>query len=196
MYTILFNKDKQLIQTGKIPLFVGETNLTKFRFLVPDTIEDVDMSDFRAIIKYQLPNGSKYIVDLQKDMEKYKSYLSYTLPVSSNFTSNSGYVYYTLAFIKLVEEGSDLRSMVYESDADFIEIRKSRNFEEVEQEPEDVNSAYIVWEADVSLFPQPGESNCLYIDTGSNKVYRWDDGIQEYVVVGSDYMDITKIIDS
>ena len=85
--------------------------------------------------------------------------------------------------------------MVYESDADFIEIRKSRNFEEVEQEPEEVNSAYIVWEADVSLFPAPGESNCLYIDTGSNKVYRWDDGTQEYVVVGSDYMEITKIVD-
>ena len=81
MYTILLNKDKQLIQTIRIPLFVGETNLTKLRFLVPDTIEDVDMQDFRAIIKYQLPNGSKYIVDLQRDEEKYKEYLSYTLPV-------------------------------------------------------------------------------------------------------------------
>lgn len=59
-----------------------------------------------------------------------------------------------------------------------------------------MEAANLVWEADVSLFPRPGESDSLYIDIGANKVYRWDEASSNYIVVGSDYMDITEIEDS
>ena len=43
-------------------------------------------------------------------------------------------------------------------------------------------------------FPTIGDSSSLYIDTTSNKTYRWDDNSLKYFIVGSDYDDI-EIID-
>ena len=37
--------------------------------------------------------------------------------------------------------------------------------------------------ANLSEFPETGEKNCLYIDTGENAVYRYDDA---YICVGRD----------
>lgn len=78
--------------------------------------------------------------------------------------------------------------VIYKSSEDYIEIRKREDLE--------MEAANLVWEADVSLFPRPGQPDYLYIDIGVNKVYRWDEALQDYVVVGSDYMDIAVIEDS
>ncbi|WP_343274586.1 hypothetical protein [Ligaoa zhengdingensis] len=42
-------------------------------------------------------------------------------------------------------------------------------------------------------FPVVGNIYVMYIDTGTNKTYRWDADALKYYVVGSDYNDI-KII--
>lgn len=185
MYTILFNKDKQLVQTQRIPLYEGERNLTTLRFLIPAELEGEDAGEFRVILRYQLPNGKKYVVNLKKDENMYGEFYSYTMPVSQNFTEEPGLILYTLTFIK--PEGEEM-PVIYKSSEDYIEIRKREDLE--------MEAANLVWEADVSLFPRPGEPDYLYIDIGANKVYRWDEALQDYVVVGSDYMDIAVIEDS
>lgn len=43
------------------------------------------------------------------------------------------------------------------------------------------------------LFPITGSANTIYIDTTSNKTYRWDDVNLKYYVIGSDYNDIKTI---
>lgn len=43
MYTILFNADKELVQTVRIPIFVGERNMTELRFLVVPEVEGTDL---------------------------------------------------------------------------------------------------------------------------------------------------------
>lgn len=82
VYTILFNKDKQLVQTQRIPLYEGERNLTTLRFLIPAELEGEDAREFRVILRYQLPNGKKYVVNLKKDENMYGEFYSYTMPVS------------------------------------------------------------------------------------------------------------------
>lgn len=43
-------------------------------------------------------------------------------------------------------------------------------------------------------FPTVGKAGTLYLDTASNKLYRWNGDDLHYYVVGSDYLDI-KVID-
>lgn len=42
-------------------------------------------------------------------------------------------------------------------------------------------------------FPAQGDVSKLYIDQTANKIYRWDDGTKQYVIVGSDYLQIKQI---
>lgn len=44
-------------------------------------------------------------------------------------------------------------------------------------------------------FPSIGDSNCLYVDISSNKIYRWDDADLKYFVVGNGDYDDIQIID-
>lgn len=187
MYTILFNQDKQLIQTGPIPLFVGEHGLTQFRFLIPSEIKGEDVSDCKVIVRYQLPNGSQYRMQLKKDDQMYKNYMSFRLTLTEAFTANSGYVYYNVTLIKIYEAEGSFQSTIYESDADFIEIRKTRDFVEVENKPEVVTNTNIYWYEDVEHFPSIGNKDGIYIATSNNKIYRWDDMVRDYVAIGSDY---------
>lgn len=43
-------------------------------------------------------------------------------------------------------------------------------------------------------FPTLGKTGVIYIDTGSNKLYRWDDKNLKYYCCGSDYDEIDIII--
>lgn len=135
----------------------------------------------KAVLRYELPNGKKYTTTLLKDPETYRNYLSYTYPITSEFTQAAGYVYYYLTFV------DETGAMLYKSPTDIIEIRQR-----AKEEGADVS---IVWETEMALFPRPGEVGTLYIDTSNDKIYRWDDITQDYVVIGSDYMDISEIED-
>lgn len=46
----------------------------------------------------------------------------------------------------------------------------------------------------VAEFPTLGKTSVIYIDAGSNKLYRWDDKDLKYYCVGSDYEEIDIII--
>lgn len=181
MYTILFNQDKELIQTVRVPLFQGERNITELRFLVPQQIEGMQVSEFKVVFRYELPNGKKYAVNLNAAPELYRNYLSYTYPVSQEFTSEAGYIYYSLTILDT--EGN----FIYKSETDSLEVRKRAREEIVE--------GGVVWEVNKTLFPRPGDPSTIYIDMSANMIYRWDEETKNYVVIGSDYMDITEIED-
>ena len=42
-------------------------------------------------------------------------------------------------------------------------------------------------------FPVIGNKDKLYIDSGANKTYRWDDTRLYYYCIGSDYNDISRV---
>lgn len=47
--------------------------------------------------------------------------------------------------------------------------------------------------AQVDDFPEEGKIAMLYVDQSENKAYRWDEKTNQYVVVGSDYLQIKEI---
>lgn len=44
-----------------------------------------------------------------------------------------------------------------------------------------------------SHFPLIGKENAVYIDQGTNSLYRWNDEKLEYYCIGTDYNDINLI---
>ncbi|MEI3172713.1 MAG: hypothetical protein V8S76_01230 [Lachnospiraceae bacterium] len=51
----------------------------------------------------------------------------------------------------------------------------------------------VVQEDSFLRFPTIGSEKTIYIDTTTNKVYRWEDESLKYYVVGSDYEEIEVI---
>ena len=73
-----------------------------------------------------------------------------------------------------------------------IDGRKYYTKEEINALLQDL--AITVISADSYLeFPITGKSTSIYVDTSTNKAYRWDDENTKYFCVGSDYNDIDCI---
>lgn len=91
MYTILMNSDKSLVCTIKTTLYQRDKLVDKLQILIPQTYEDINLSDFTAVLKYVDQGNEVHSEILIQDEELYKeSYLRYTLPVDTNLTRFAG----------------------------------------------------------------------------------------------------------
>lgn len=91
MYTILMNSDKSLVCTTRTTLYQRDKLVDKLQILIPQTYEDVDLSDFTTVLKYVDQGNEVHSEILVKDEELYKeNYLRYTLPIDTNLTRFAG----------------------------------------------------------------------------------------------------------
>lgn len=91
MYTILMNSDKSLVCTIKTTLYQRDKLVDKLQILIPRTYEDINLSDFMAVLKYVDQGNEVHSEILIQDEELYKdSYLRYTLPIDTNLTRFAG----------------------------------------------------------------------------------------------------------
>lgn len=104
LYTIVMNKDKELVTTVKTTLYQREKLVDKIQFLIPETYNDLTLSDFTAILKYVDQANVPHAEILIKDEELYKNKLRYTLPVDTNLTRFTGNVSVRLTFSKTDSE--------------------------------------------------------------------------------------------
>ena len=104
LYTIVMNKNKELITTVKTTLYQREKLVDKIQFLIPETYNDSTLSDFTAILKYVDQANVPHAEILIKDEELYKNKLRYTLPVDTNLTRFTGDVSVRLTFSKTDSE--------------------------------------------------------------------------------------------
>lgn len=102
MYTILMNSDKRLVCTTRTTLYQRDKLVDKLQILIPQTYEDVDLSDFTAVLKYVDQGNEVHSEILIQDEELYKeSYLRYTLPIDTNLTRFAGDIKICLTFNKV-----------------------------------------------------------------------------------------------
>jgi len=91
MYTILMNSDKSLVCTTRTTLYQRDKLVDKLQILIPQTYEDVDLSDFTTVLKYVDQGNEVHSEILVKDEELYKeNYLKYTLPIDTSLTRFAG----------------------------------------------------------------------------------------------------------
>lgn len=102
MYTILMNSDKSLVCTTRTTLYQRDKLVDKLQILIPKTYEDINLSDFTAVLKYVDQGNEVHSEILIQDEELYKdSYLRYTLPIDTNLTRFAGNIKICLTLNKV-----------------------------------------------------------------------------------------------
>lgn len=104
LYTIVMNKNKELVTTVKTTLYQREKLIDKIQFLIPEMYNKLSLSDFTVILKYVDQANVPHAEILRKDEELYKNKLRYTLPVDTNLTKFAGDVSIRLTFSKTDSE--------------------------------------------------------------------------------------------
>lgn len=102
MYTILMNSDKSLVCTTRTTLYQRDKLVDKLQILIPQTYEDINLSDFTAVLKYVDQGNKVHSEILIQDEELYKdSYLRYALPIDTNLTRFAGNIKICLTLNKV-----------------------------------------------------------------------------------------------
>lgn len=102
MYTILMNSDKSLVCTTRTTLYQRDKLVDKLQILIPQTYEDINLSDFTAVLKYVDQGNEVHSEILIQDEELYKdSYLRYALPIDTNLTRFAGNIKICLTLNKV-----------------------------------------------------------------------------------------------
>ena len=96
------NSDKSLVCTSRTTLYQRDKLVDKLQILIPQTYEDINLSDFTAVLKYVDQGNEVHSEILIQDEELYKeSYLRYTLPIDTNLTRFAGDIKICLTFNKV-----------------------------------------------------------------------------------------------
>lgn len=104
MYIIKMNKDKSLISSKKVVLYQHEKLVDKIQFLFPETYDDLTLSEYTAILKWQNSENTSYAEVLSLSPNLYHGKLCYILPVDTNLTANAGDVKLRITFVKVDTE--------------------------------------------------------------------------------------------
>ena len=94
------DKRKQLIATITSNIYQREKLVDKIQFLIPQEYDELDLSEFTAILKYVDQGNVSHAEILQKDEDLYKDRLRYTLPIDTSLTQFSGDITIRLTFSK------------------------------------------------------------------------------------------------
>lgn len=108
MSTYTWNKDRELIKSSSTPLHRGDTNVGKLEFIIPTTIDDVDITILPLKIRYTLPNGDTYVKTIEETDEEFnrEGFVKYVLPLTPTMTSVSGRVEFDLRFDNITEDNA------------------------------------------------------------------------------------------
>lgn len=138
MYTIIMDKYKNLNTTVRTSLFKQESMVDKIQFLIPPEYEGIDISDYIVTLKYVDPNGNFHSEVLEKDIEMYKDYLRYALPVTTKLTQVAGTIMIRLTLVKFANEAENVEIDKLETASTTLSIRQPDgfsdyvNFEDIE----------------------------------------------------------------
>lgn len=105
MMNLLMREDKSLRITNITPIYQYDSLMDAIRVLVPQYYGKQDLSEFRVLLTYYLPDASVGSIDLTLDDEPYnEDYISYTFDLTPDLTSIVGTVFLKLTFTKVIDE--------------------------------------------------------------------------------------------
>ena len=146
MYTIVMDKYKNLNTTIRTSLFQQESMVDRIQFLIPPEYNGVDLTDYIVTLKYVDPNGNFHTETLDKDVDMYKDYTRYVLPVTTKFTAVAGQLTIRLTLIKFSQDDGVTEIDKLETNSTTVTIRRPEgftdyvNFEDIEAYKAQINS--------------------------------------------------------
>ena len=99
-YTFVLEEDNNLLASHKEVIMQREKLVNDIWFLVNPEYNNNDMSLFSVMLEYILPCSKRYhTLDLVQDIDGYKEYLKYVVPLDTNLSSEPGDIELQLTFI-------------------------------------------------------------------------------------------------
>lgn len=169
MYTILMNKNKQLICTHNLPLYQGENLVDKIEFIYPNYYGDINLKECRVVLSYIDVGNIRHQEDLIPDEDLYKgNKIRAILPITSKISKLAGDTIIRLYFVN--DDGdSNTNDPLLISDSNIITFLPTSNIFE-DNEYGDGNSSNIanaILYTKQSLTPQQKECARQNIDAAS-----------------------------
>lgn len=183
MYTILFkSEDKSLQATVRTKIYQRESLVDKFRFLIPQTYNDVDLSDFAVVLKY-LDHGNEAQTEiLTREDELYKDYYSYILPVDTNLTRFAGDITLHLTMSKVdMEEMKEYSLETGETTitisplSDYYHFTSNKTFDVITQKVNELNVKLEAMDKMAAAYDASKADN-IKLDTESSELYLTSNG--------------------
>ncbi|MBT9788623.1 hypothetical protein GPK90_04590 [Clostridium sp. MCC344] len=107
MYTFYLTDKKELRATNRCTIHQREKLVDNFQFLIPKTYENIDLTGAKIELQYLNPGNEscRETLTQSEDIEGRDDYMSYILPIDTNFTRFAGDVKLKLAVQKVnIEE--------------------------------------------------------------------------------------------
>lgn len=183
MYTILFkSEDKSLQATVRAKIYQRESLVDKFRFLIPQTYNDVDLSDFAVVLKYLDQGNEAQTEILTREDELYKDYYSYILPVDTNLTRFAGDITLHLTMSKVdMEEMKEYSLETGETTitisplSDYYHFTSNKTFDVITQKVNELNVKLEAMDKMAAAYDASKADN-IKLDTESSELYLTSNG--------------------
>lgn len=183
MYTILFkSEDKSLQATVRTKIYQRESLVDKFRFLIPQTYNDVDLSDFAVVLKYLDQGNEAQTEILTREDELYKDYYSYILPVDTNLTRFAGDITLHLTMSKVdMEEMKEYSLETGETTitisplSDYYHFTSNKTFDVITQKVNELNVKLEAMDKMAATYDAAKADN-IKLDTESSELYLTSNG--------------------
>ncbi len=183
MYTILFkSEDKSLQATVRTKIYQRESLVDKFRFLIPQTYNDVDLSDFAVVLKYLDQGNEAQTEILTREDELYKDYYSYILPVDTNLTRFAGDITLHLTMSKVdMEEMKEYSLETGETTitisplSDYYHFTSNKTFDVITQKVNELNVKLEAMDKMAAAYDASKADN-IKLDTESSELYLTSNG--------------------
>lgn len=206
MYVILMQTDKTLVQRNKVVIYQREKLVDKIRFLIPQTYENINLSDCMVVLKYLDQGNVAHSEVLVKEEELYKDHLSYMFPVNTNLTAFAGDVKLRLSFLRLNTENGLHEEVLHSGEtiitvqslADYYAFQSDNSLEiidqamlELETKIQALNGISEIYDKEkADNIVQTVENNDIKIQLSSNGQL-----IGDKVTVGNDGKDGVPVLD-
>lgn len=112
---ILMKSDKSLIKSVDSRLYQKENAVDNLTFYVPSTYEDLDLSEYTAVLSYSTSTNDAYMEILEAQDSDKENYLMYKLPVTTKITASAGTITLELSFA-MNDEESDTKYVLHSSE--------------------------------------------------------------------------------
>lgn len=178
MYTILMNSDKSLFCTIKTTLYQRDKLVDKLQILIPQTYEDINLSDFTAVLKYVDQGNEVHSEILIQDEELYKeSYLRYTLPIDTNLTRFAGDIKLCLTLNKVdMEEMKEYSlntgetTITIASLSDYYSFISDKSLSVIDQKVNELNVKLEAIDKMATTYDETKADN-IKLDKGTSEIY-------------------------
>lgn len=136
MYVLMLTNTRSLRTTQFEKVYENDNNASSFRFLIPPTMDGLNMKMFDIMLKYTAPDNQLEYLNVQYEEFQYEGMLSIVVPITRKFTYKQGRLKLSLVFLSKDSTDGEfptpmVSDIVFSSAEAYIDIERNNNYSSV-----------------------------------------------------------------